>query len=103
MPSPNSYRLTPQRASSTSTPLVKQADELPDNYWIEMSCIESFYGGELGAIKERLGAGRVLFGTGICFRYPEPAFVRMEGLDATEAEKAGIFGGNVLELLEGGD
>lgn len=91
-----------QGVSFSNTPLVKQANQLPDNYWIEMSCMESFYGGELGAVKERLGARRIVFGTGICFRYPEPAFVRMEGLDATDEEKAGIFGGNVLELLEGG-
>ena len=90
-----------QGASFPGTPLVDGAHELPDNYWIEMSCMDSFYGKGLQTVKDRLGAHRLVFGTGICFRYPEPAFVRMEGLEATEAERAQIFSGNVLALIDG--
>ena len=91
-----------QGGSLSGSALVANADELPDNYWIEMSCMDSFYGGQLQQVKDRLGAHRLVFGTGICFRYPEPAFVRMEGLEATDAERAGIFGGNMSALLEAG-
>lgn len=79
--------------------LVQKADQLPPNYWFDMSVQDSFYGKDLQRMKDSLGAERMVFGTGICFRYPEPAFVRMEGLQATEEEKQGIFSGNMLGLL----
>jgi uncharacterized protein len=83
----------------TGSELVTQLEQLPANYWFEMSLQDSYYRKELQQMKESVGAERLVFGTGICFRYPEPAFVRMEGLQATAGEKEMIFSGNMLGLL----
>jgi len=79
--------------------LVSDAEALPANYWIEISRPDPLYGKSLQRLKDTLGAERLVFGTGICFKYPEPALLRMEVLQATDAEKARIFSGNMLALL----
>jgi len=45
------------------------------------------------------GAERLVFGTGICFRKPEPAPVRTEALVATEEEQEQIYSANIAALL----
>jgi uncharacterized protein len=79
--------------------LVRRADELPGNYWIETSRPDPLFHKELQLLKDTLGADRLVFGTGICFKYPEPALLRMQVLQATDEEKERIFSGNMLTLL----
>ncbi|MBM4084485.1 MAG: metal-dependent hydrolase [Planctomycetes bacterium] len=81
--------------------LVKKAKDLPANYWIEISRPDAVYGNEIGQILEALGASRLVFGTGIPFKYPEPAVLRMEVLKATAEDKAKICCGNIQALLDG--
>ena len=46
-----------------------------------------------------LGADRVVFGTGMPFNYPDPALLKLEVLDATEADKERIRGRNAAQWL----
>ena len=64
-----------------------------------MSCMDPLYGKELQKVKDALGAERLVFGTGICFREPEPALVRMEALVATDQAKEQIYSANLAALL----
>jgi predicted TIM-barrel fold metal-dependent hydrolase len=83
----------------TRSPLIAEADQLPPNYWLEMSRPYPLYNRELQKMKDALGADRIVFGTGICFKYPEPALLRMEVLQASDDEKELIYSGNMVRLL----
>ncbi len=87
------------QGSFAGSDLVQKVDELPANYWLEMSCMDPLYGKELQRVKDALGAERLVFGTGICFREPEPALLRVEVLQATDEEKERICSGNMTTLL----
>jgi predicted TIM-barrel fold metal-dependent hydrolase len=54
---------------------------------------------ELGQIIANLGAERVMFGTGMPFNYPDPALVKLEVLDASEADKEKIRSQNAIIWL----
>lgn len=81
--------------------LVKKAKDLPANYWIEVSRPDAVHTNEIGQLLSALGAGRLLFGSGIPFKYPEPAVLRMQVLKATDEEKEKICHGNMASLLAG--
>jgi len=80
--------------------LGKKDSGLPANYYIEISRLSATLANEVGTLVSQLGAGRVVFGTGMPFKYPDPAMVKMEVLDATPEAKKKIFGGNAVGLLE---
>jgi predicted TIM-barrel fold metal-dependent hydrolase len=48
---------------------------------------------------QNLGAERVVLGTGMPFKYPDPALLKVEVLDAPETTKQAILGGNAERLL----
>lgn len=48
----------------------------------------------------QLGAERIVFGTGMPLKYPDPSFVKLEVLDASADVKAKVFADNALKLLE---
>ncbi len=96
---PNARFIVLEGLGFRGSDLVRKADELPHNYWIEMSRPDPLFDKELQFVKDALGAERLVFGTGICFKYPEPALLRMKVLQATEDEKADIYAGNMLRLL----
>jgi predicted TIM-barrel fold metal-dependent hydrolase len=79
--------------------LVRRAAELPANYWLELSRPDAVYYDEIGGLLATLGAERLVFGSGIPFKYPEPATLRLEVLRASEAEKDLIRSGNLRRLL----
>ena len=54
---------------------------------------------ELGQLITNLGAERVMFGTGMPFNYPDPALVKLEVLDASEADKEKIRSQNAMTWL----
>lgn len=54
---------------------------------------------EIGQLIARLGAERVVFGTGMPFKYPDPALVKLEVLDASEEQKERIRWQNAAKLL----
>lgn len=56
-------------------------------------------GNDMGELIERYGAGSLVFGTGMPFNYPRPALLKMEVLEASEEDKAAIYGGNLARML----
>jgi predicted TIM-barrel fold metal-dependent hydrolase len=79
--------------------LVKRATELPANYWLEISRPDAVYSDEIGGLLSTLGPKRLVFGSGIPFKYPEPATLRLEVMRASEEEKDLIRSGNISALL----
>ena len=84
----------------TRTPLGKKDNGLPANYWIEISRLSATLANELGTLVSQLGAERVVFGSGMPFKYPDPALVKLEVLDASAETKDKIRGGNAIKLLK---
>lgn len=72
---------------------------LPANYAIGISRLSAVMANETGTLVQNLGAERVVLGTGMPFKYPEPALLKVEVLDAPEETKQAILGGNAERLL----
>lgn len=72
---------------------------LPENYVIGISRLKATMANEVGALVRNLGAERVVLGTGMPFKYPEVALLKVEVLDAPEEVKRAILGGNAERLL----
>lgn len=83
----------------TGSPLGKKDNDLPANYWIEISRLTATLADETGTLVSRLGAERVVFGSGMPFKYPDPALVKLEVLDAPPEAKDKIRSGNANRLL----
>jgi predicted TIM-barrel fold metal-dependent hydrolase len=86
-------------AGYLNSDLVKKAKDLPPNYWIEISRPDAVYTNEIGQLLKALGAGRLVFGSGIPFKYPEPAVLRVQVLKASAKDKEKICSGNIQALL----
>ena len=87
-------------AGYTRCPLGQKDNGLPANYWIEISRLSAAMANELGTLVSRLGAERIVFGTGVPLKYPDPALIKLEVLDAPPEVKEKIRGGNAIKLLE---
>ena len=83
----------------TGSRLGQAENGLPENYALGISRMESTMANEIGALVANLGAERVVLGTGMPFKYPEPALLKVEVLDAPDDVKALILGGNAERLL----
>jgi len=83
----------------TRSPLGRKDNGLPSNYTIELSRLSAVLANELGQLIANLGVERVMFGTGIPFKYPDPALVKLEVLDASEADKEKIRSQNAMTWL----
>ncbi|MHC4241385.1 MAG: amidohydrolase family protein [Planctomycetota bacterium] len=83
----------------TRCPLGHKNNDLPSNYAIELSRLSAVLANELGQLITNLGAERVMFGTGIPFKYPDPALVKLEVLDANEADKEKVRSKNAMTWL----
>ncbi len=83
----------------TGSPLGRKDNGLPSNYAIELSRLSAVLANELGQLITNLGAERVMFGTGMPFNYPDPALVKLEVLDAGEADKEKIRSQNAMAWL----
>ena len=83
----------------TRCPLGRKDNGLPSNYTIELSRLSAVLANELGQLIANLGVERVMFGTGIPFKYPDPALVKLEVLDASEADKERIRSQNAMAWL----
>ena len=84
----------------TGSPLGQENSGLPANYWIEISRLSALLANEMGTLLSRLGAERIVFGTGMPFKYPDPALLKLEVLDASREIKEKIRSGNAFSLLE---
>jgi len=83
----------------TRCPLGRKDNGLPSNYAIGLSRLSALLANELGQLITNLGAERVMFGTGMPFKYPDPALVKLEVLDASEADKEKIYSQNAMTWL----
>lgn len=72
---------------------------LPSNCWIDVGRMSAVMGNELGRTIATLGAGRILLGTGMPFHYPDPALLKIEVQDISEADKEKIRSRNAAALL----
>jgi predicted TIM-barrel fold metal-dependent hydrolase len=79
--------------------LVREAASLPANCWIEVSRLSVFMDKELPRLLAALGAGRLLFGTGMPLKLAGPALLRMQHLAAPESDKRLVYGANLAGLL----
>jgi len=84
----------------TGSALVTERASMPDNYWVEISRMGVFLGKEIPALMDALGPGRLLFGTGMPFKYVDPVLLKMQHLDACEEDKDVIWGANLQGLLK---
>ena len=78
-----------------NSPLGRKGSDLPANYLIELSRMDSLLANEIGQLIANLGADRVVFGTGMPFQVPDSALLKMEVLAADEGDKGRIYGGNM--------
>jgi len=83
----------------TGSPLGKPDNGLPANYAIGISRLSAVMAEEMRTLMDNLGPERVVFGTGMPFKYPEPALVKVEVLDASDDQKRAILAGNALRML----
>jgi uncharacterized protein len=88
-------------AGYSSSPLASAAQELPANYWIEISRLSAVMANEIGDLLDRVGTDRLVFGTGAPFKYVDPVLVKMEVLDADDQVKEKIRWRNAATILDG--
>jgi predicted TIM-barrel fold metal-dependent hydrolase len=81
--------------------LGRAGADLPANYRIEISRLTAFLNDEFGELIKLLGPGRLVFGTGMPFNYPDPALVKLEVLTASPEQKERIAWRNAAEWLPG--
>jgi predicted TIM-barrel fold metal-dependent hydrolase len=84
----------------TGSPLGRKDNGLPANYAIELSRLSAVLANELGQLIANLGAERLMFGSGMPFNYPDPALVKLEVLDASDADKEKIRSQNAMTWLQ---
>ncbi len=83
----------------TGSRLGRADGDLPDNYVIGISRLKATMDNELAALLANLGPERVVLGSGMPFKYPQPALLKVEVLDAPQEAKQAILGGNAKRLL----
>ena len=86
-------------AGYTRSPLGQKDNSLPANYSIEISRLSAVLANEIGELVSRLGAERVVFGSGMPLKYPDPALLKLEVLDVPAEVKQMIRGTNAARLL----
>jgi predicted TIM-barrel fold metal-dependent hydrolase len=79
--------------------LGRKNNGLPPNYVVDIALLSAELANEIGQLVANLGEDRLVFGTGMPFHYPDPALVKLELLEATEAVKEKIRHGNAARLL----
>ncbi len=79
--------------------LGRRGNGLPANYAIDISLMRAELENEIGALVETLGPGRVVFGTGMPFHFPDAALLKLQILNATPEVKQQIASGNMARLL----
>jgi predicted TIM-barrel fold metal-dependent hydrolase len=86
-------------AGYAGSPLGAKDSGLPANYWIEISRLTAVMANEIGALLEKLGAGRVVFGTGMPFNAPDPALMKIEALRLSPVDRNRVLSQNAAALL----
>jgi len=86
-------------AGYAGSPLGQKDNGLPPNYFIEISRLTAVMSAEIRRLMDALGKERVVFGTGMPMKSPEPPLVKVEVLRATKREKERVLWRNAKALL----
>jgi uncharacterized protein len=96
---PNARFILVNGSGYVNSALGRRNGGLPANYAIEISLLRAELDNELGQLVANLGPDRVVFGTGMPFHYPDPALLKLQILDASEAVRKQIRTQNAARLL----
>jgi predicted TIM-barrel fold metal-dependent hydrolase len=80
--------------------LIKDENLRSGNFLIEISRMSVVLQEEIPRLMEALGPEKLAFGTGMPFKYPMPALLKMQVLDAPEQVKDKIRWENAARMLE---
>ena len=83
----------------TGSPLGQAEGGLPGNYLLEISRLSALLTSEIRRLLDAVGRQRLAFGTGMCLKYPDPALLKLEVLQATRAEKESLRWRNAARWL----
>ena len=79
--------------------LGRKNNGLPANYVIDIALLTAEGSNETAQLIDNLGAERIVFGSGIPFHYPGPAFTKLEILNVPDAVKEKIRWRNAATFL----
>ena len=96
---PNAKFILLNGAGFSGSPLGRESDQLPANYWIEISRLSALLANEMGELLAKLGPDRLVFGTGMPFQYADPALLKLEVLDSPQEAKDKIRWRNAVALV----
>ena len=82
-----------------NSPFVKDESLKQARFLIEISRLTSVMTESIPKLLDVLGPSKLVFGSGIPFKIPKPALLKMEILEADPEIKERIYGGNAGELL----
>lgn len=99
---PNAKFMLLNGAGFNGSPLGRESEQLPSNYWTEISRLSALLANEIGGLLSKLGPDRIVFGTGMPFKYPDAALLKLEVLDSPEGVKDKIRWRNAAVLLGDG-
>lgn len=80
--------------------LVEDEDLRSSNFLIEISRMSVILQAEIPRLIEALGPSKLAFGTGMPFKYPMPALLKMQILNAPEQVKEKVRWENVTRMLK---
>ncbi|MCD6335419.1 MAG: amidohydrolase family protein [Candidatus Latescibacteria bacterium] len=78
---------------------VKDESLKQARFMIEISRLTSVLTESIPKLLDALGPSKLVFGSGMPFKIPKPALLKIEILDADREVKERIYGGNAAELL----
>lgn len=80
--------------------LGQKGNSLPANYSIDLARVTPLMTEELGKLLGDLGADRLVFGSGMPFNYPDPAWLNLELMAASAEEREKIRWKNAARVLQ---
>jgi hypothetical protein len=83
----------------TGSPLGKKDEQLPAGYGMEISRLSATLANELGQLVSLWEGERVVFGSGMPFKYPDVALLKLEVLDAPQEVLEKVRWKNAAALL----
>ncbi len=78
--------------------LAKKEEFKSRKFFIEISRLTSVLQESIPKLLDALGPGKLVFGTGMPFKYPMPALLKMDVLEAEDDVKEHIYWRNILSL-----
>jgi len=80
--------------------LAKNEELKSRKFFIEISRLTSVLQESIPKLLDALGPGKLVFGTGMPFKYPMPALLKMDMLNAEDDVKEHIYWRNIADVLQ---